>query len=363
MEARFRGQSLRQARLFHGLSLEDVGDRVKRTRQYIHKLETGQSTPSHEFLPELADALNVFPDFFYPTSPQISIPEEHFHFRKLFTTRATVKYVAIAKAEVFAQFVSYLDTHLKLPPVDIPVAAPPKSVDDIERAAERCRRDWGLGLGPIANMVRLAESRGSIVTSFSAVSREVDALSISTGRPLIVLNDAKKSPCRHRFDVAHEIGHWVLHQGIVTGDRLTESEANRFAGALLIPRSMMMKLFPRPRGSRLDWRGLREFKLTWLLSKAALLYRARQLSLLTDAQYKTGVVTLKRNGEAATEREDELISMERPELISRALGLLETRKGICLADIERALGVGRGFLRDFVGDRIAISPALHLVSS
>src|SRR5205823_10668684 len=126
----------------------------------------------------------------YPSSPQISIPEEHFHFRKLFTTRASVKHIAIAKAEVFAKFVAYLDTQLRLPAVQIPVVSRPRTLDDIERAAEVCRRERALGLGPIENMARLAESRGAVVTSFSSVSREIDALSVSTGRPLIVRNEA-----------------------------------------------------------------------------------------------------------------------------------------------------------------------------
>lgn len=365
MEPLFSSQCLRLARLFQGLSLEDVADRIERTRQYIHKLETGQTSPSKDLVLLLAAALNVAPKFFYPASPQISIPEEHFHFRKLFTTRASIKYIAIAKAEIFARLVSYLDTQLRLPVVQIPVVSRPRTLDDIERAAELCRREWELGLGPIENMVRLAESRGAVVTSFSSVSREIDALSVSTGRPLIVLNEAKESPCRQRFDVAHEIGHWVLHQGALTGDRLTESEANRFASALLVPRSMMLKLFPRPRGSRLDWRGLSEFKMIWRISKAALLYRARQLSLLSDSQYKTGVVTLKRQGEAIKEREDAAIAMEHPEVIARALNVLELKRGIRLNDLEGALGVMPGFLREFVGDRdlpSASKPTLRLVA-
>ena len=97
--------------------------------------------------------------------------------------------------------------------------------------AELSRDYWELGRGPIENVTRLAENIGVVVTSFKSISKEIDALSLVTKRPIIVRSEAKESVCRQRFDISHEIGHFVLHQGIQTGDRLTESEANLFASA------------------------------------------------------------------------------------------------------------------------------------
>lgn len=367
VDREFNGAELRLARLFPGLALEDVADRVGKTRQYLHKLETGQATPTDELVVQLADALDVEPDFFsgvrYP-----AISDEQFHFRKLFTTRAVVKQVTIARAEMFGRLVGYLDAKLKLPALKIPNVSDAHSLAEVERAADRCRAEWELGLGPIAHMTRLAENVGVVVTTFQSVSKEVDALSVSLQRPIIVRNEAKPSVCRQRFDVGHELGHFVLHQGRATGDRVTESEANRFASALLVPRSMMLKLFPRPRFSRLDWTGLREFKLTWRVSKAAILYRARQLDLINDDQYRTGVITLKRGGEGIVEREDALIPAEVPELVGRSLAVLAAKKGIHPAQIASALRVRLTLLQDLVGfplNELAVEaprrPALTLV--
>ena len=94
-----------------------------------------------------------------------------------------------------------------------------------------------------------------------------------------------------RFDIAHELGHLVLHEGHVTGDRKTESEANRFASAFLLPRSTFVKVFPK-RGTRIDWAGIRALKLEFQVSKAAILYRAKSLELLDDDQYRGAVITL-----------------------------------------------------------------------
>lgn len=346
MATQFNGAQLRLARVFNGLALEEVADQVEKTRQYVHKLETNQGTPTDELAERLAGVVRVQPAFFF--QPRTEVDEDQFHFRKLFTTRAMVKQMTLARGELFGRLVEYLEGLLSLPKINIPTIDVTTS-EDIERAAERCRQHWGLGLGPIEHMTRLAENLGALVTSFQGVSTEVDALSVSLRRPIIVRNEAKQSTCRQRFDVAHELGHFVLHVGKVTGDRTTEGEANRFASAFLVPRSMMAKLFPRPRGSRLDWAGMRDFKMTWKVSKAALLYRARQLDLINDDQYKTGAITLRRTGEASGEKEDSLIPQERPELLRRSLELLAQRKQVYGEQVASALHVQIDLLTDLIG--------------
>ena len=348
MNVEFHGSELRLARTFHGLALDELAARVDKTRQYLHKLETGAASPTEQLLHQLAIALQVDTAFF-SRNRQLILSEDQFHFRKLFTTRAGVKQVAMARGEMVSRLVGYLDDELKLPTVRIPEVEAPRTQEDIERAAELCRAKWELGLGPIAHMNRLAENVGAVVTSFSSLSKDIDALSIALQRPIIVRNDAKESICRQRFDIGHELGHVVLHKGVNTGDRTTESQANRFASALLIPRTMMAKLFPKPRGTRLDWVGIREFKLTWKVSKAAILYRARQLDLISDDQYRTGAITLRRTGEASGEREDNLIPNEQPELLARSFDVLAKKKSLYADDVARAQNISPELLFDVIG--------------
>lgn len=354
MTADFDGASLRLARVFSGLALEEVAEMVGKTRQYMHKLETGQSAPTEALTQDLAEALMVEVGFF--SAKPSHLYEEQFHFRKLLTTKKSVKQVAIARGEMVNALIEYLDRELRLPGLKINSVSTPSTIEDIERIAESCRMEWGLGLGPIANMSRLAENLGVVVTTFEGLSKEIDALSVSVSRPFIVRNTAKESVGRQRFDIAHELGHLVMHEGLVTGDRTTENQANRFAGSLLLPRSMMAKLFPRPNGSRLDWKGIREFKATWKVSKAAILYRARQLDLITEEQYKSGVITLKRT-EGTHEKDDYLIPQEPPELLGNSLSVLASRKGIAFKEIARQLRVKPEFLSEILGNGFSSEPA------
>ncbi|MBL5905202.1 ImmA/IrrE family metallo-endopeptidase [Serratia fonticola] len=344
----FNGSNLRLARLYHELSLEQVAERVDKTRQYIQRLESGSAVPTPELANKLAAVLLVMPGFF-EGQEQSPVNEEIVHFRKRSSTRMATKWATLAKAELYRRLIEVFDEYLNLPPVRFPEFRV-HTQEDIEKAAEKCRADWGLGFGPIDNMTRLAEKLGAFVTSFDSVSDDVDALSVPLSRPFIVRNTAKKSPCRQRFDIAHEVAHLILHEGISTGDRVTESQANRFASALLLPRSAMAKYFPRPIGGRIDWQGLSQFKLTWKVSKAATIYRAHQLSLLTDAQYKTAFFGLKRKGEAIDEKEDYLIPSEKPELFHRAMKFLLTDLSVDVESLARRLCIMPAMLAELAND-------------
>jgi hypothetical protein len=99
----------------------------------------------------------------------------------------------LAKAELYRRLIEIFEEYLELPQVRFPELKV-DTQEDIEKAAEKCRTDWGLGFGPIDNMTRLAEKLGAFVTSFDSVSDDVDALSVPLSRPFIVRNTAKSHP-------------------------------------------------------------------------------------------------------------------------------------------------------------------------
>lgn len=356
MTTEFNGLELKLLRQFNELSLEELGSKLDYTRQYLHKVETGQTLPNDQFIDKLACYFSVPKSFFMQIKPILQ--EDQINFRSNRTAKVSFKQIVIARGEYVKRLTEYMDSKLRLPKYDIHTSEDDPAIQNmaIESIAEQCRKKWGLGLGPISNMVRLCETHGVVVTTFPSISKEVDALSLATKRPIFVRNEAKESVCRQRFDLAHELGHLVLHDGIVTGDRLTESQANHFASALLIPQVMMRTHFQTWfRNGRYNWSKLSEFKQIWKVSKAAILYRAKLLGLLTPEQYTSGVIYLKKTGEAITEKEDYLISYERPELLQACFTML-AKKNIFAEDIAQELNINTRFLENLIGMDIPKKP-------
>lgn len=327
------------------MTLNEVATNLGVTRQFVSRWENNLAAPNNEQVSALASILKVNKNFFCNLDAK-KVEEHQFHFRKLRTTKVKTKENIIALGDIFRRLVEYIDHHLDLPPIDFPNIECSNAAD-IERAAEECRRYWGLGLGPIENMTRIAENKGAMVTDFMGASEEIDALSICASRPLIVRNAAKMSPGRLRFDLAHEVGHFVLHEGKITGDKKTESEANHFASAFLLPRSSFTNIFPV--SSRINWSAVQEIKKTFKVSKAAILYRAKQLGLIPEKQYVGAVIRLKKH-EGKFEKDDFLLEpMEQPEMLHNALSLLEKHLNISISDIEDELHLGRGTLSHVLG--------------
>jgi len=334
----FNGANLRLIRLFHDLTLAELGANVDVSKQFLSRVETGAETVSSQLESALAKKLDVLPEFFHQFDP-IPITDEQCHFRRQLTTKVVLRQVARARGEMLKRLVGILDQHLELPQYQVD-EADPESPEAIERAAEKFRSLFSLGLGPLSNITRIAENAGAVVVKVHGLASEIDAVSFATKRPLIALNGEDRSACRDRFGIAHELGHFALHIGVLTGDRLTETQANRFASALLMPRSTFAsECRAAIRGSRLNWAGLAELKLRWKVSKAAIIFRGRQLGVLSDDQAKAGYVGLNRHGEALRELEDHLIEREEPEVLADGLKIMKEHFGIPQIAVARALSV------------------------
>lgn len=319
----FQPDKLKLARLAAGKSYQDIGEMLGVTRQYAHKLEVN-AIPSDSQLQLLAEQLLVTESFFFNFRKR-PLELEQCHFRSMRSSTQTLKKMIAAQVEIFEGVTSHLEEEIAFPPIHIPDIGNDdiSNIDNIERIAERFRRELSLGLGPISNMTKLAEKVGVLIINVAEADDRVDAFSLFNERPLIVRNTAKSNPCRLRFDIAHEMGHLVLHQGIETGCRLTEDQANQFASALLMPRTSFATEFPRMRGRYLNWPALKEMKLRWRVSFKALIYRASKLGLLSPEQTKSGFIYLSRHGYTKTEEFDDLIPLEEPTMVQRAIDLLD----------------------------------------
>lgn len=344
-EQQFQGMRLRLARTFQGITLEDLGKQVSVTRQYVQRLEVDPATiPSDDLLAALAEVLHVELEFFF--EPMVrEVQEEVCYFRRRKTTPMHVRRRALSYGTIFNAILSYLDHEFEFPEINIPLASATQTSEDIERAAENCRIHWGLYLdAPIQNMIRTVECAGGVVTTFKGVSDHIDAFSYVHSRPVVVRNTAKTSTSRARFDIAHELGHLVLHQGLETDDSQLEDEANRFASAFLLPRIAFIKEFPKHH--RIDWKELLKMKKRWGVSLQAIIRRAYDLGIIGAVQYRNAHVYISRNKWKTNEPGEELIPAESPEIVAAGFQLL-AEKGIFPEDVASELHITVSVLEEF----------------
>jgi Zn-dependent peptidase ImmA (M78 family) len=324
-DAIYNSEQLKLARLAAGKSLIEVGEALGVTRQYVHKLEAGTS-PSDEQIKTLADFLNVQESFFYKSRNR-QIELEQCHFRSVRSSTQTLKKTVMSQVEMLdTHFLKLLENGIDFPEIKIPDIgdADISSVNQIELLAEKVRRELSIGLGPISNMTKLLEYIGCLVINIKEVDERVDAFSLYNTRPLVIRNTAKLSPCRLRFDLAHELGHLIMHQGIESGCRKTEEQANNFASAFLMPRTSFSTEFPKMRGRNFNWDALSELKVRWGVSYKAIIYRAAKLGLITQEKAKSGFTYLNRSGQSKNEENDNKILVENPSLVQSAINILDS---------------------------------------
>jgi Zn-dependent peptidase ImmA (M78 family) len=146
------------------------------------------------------------------------------------------------------------------------------------------------------------------------------------GMSFVVLNPAKDSSSRTRFDMAHELGHLVLDHGPTTlpYDE-KEKRADRFAAAFLLPQTGFRREF-RARHLTADLTHLFALKQRWRVSAQAILYRALDLRIIDAVQFRRAYKIMS----ARRWVRDEPLEppMESPELFQKAMQTLWQRKKI-----------------------------------
>ena len=182
-----------------------------------------------------------------------------------------------------------LERWVQFPPVNLPTPPPingPRDRAVLREAAESLRKQWGIKLDePFPHLTRTAETNG-IVVVFASFANDAEVKRISAfstsklSRPIVVTPpDRIDDVYRHRFNLAHELGHFALHQDEVHGEIEIEREADGFAGELLLPERAMRTLL----GTRVEWDRIAQLSQTWGVEMKAIVYRARQLGMLSDA--------------------------------------------------------------------------------
>lgn len=320
----FDGSRLTMARHLAGLRKSDLASLVKMSPTAVAGWESGAKQPTAATVAQLALSLSVDPGFFAARPDDVASISAAPHFRSLRTTSQLARDQALAYGHLAVDVAASFERHVEFPDVSvplIPVDLEDSSGDGPELAAQQLRAAWGIGEGPVGHLVRALEHHGVLVVFSPPQTAAVDAYSFDSRlRPVIVLNPIKRDYYRQRFDVAHELGHLVMHGDAEPGSRVVEEQAHRFASELLMPAAEIFELLPTTM-NRSAWVTLARLKEHWGVSIQALLFRARRLGRLGDVSYRNAMTTLSTKGWRRNEP-GLVTTMEQPSLLPHAVEVL-----------------------------------------
>jgi Zn-dependent peptidase ImmA (M78 family)/DNA-binding XRE family transcriptional regulator len=276
-------ERVREAREAAGLTDEQFADLLGVTRQAVGHYETGQGSPRGEVLKRIIAVTGQPPSFF---TTQRKRAGERFrvpNWRSLKRMQRPDRLRIGRRLEWAYDIVEYLETFINLPPVNVPSFDFDGTDNGIEDIADALRLFWGLGLSPIHDLAPILEYNGFIIVEEYVRCDDMDAVSRwQGGRPFILCAKENDSNPRRIFNLAHELGHIIIHSGIEVNseniDRI-EKQANRFAGAFLMPRQSFAR---EVASTSIDY--FMFLKERWRVAIAAMVYRCRELSILNQNQ-------------------------------------------------------------------------------
>lgn len=342
---RFNSDLLRVARQVRGLSQAKLSVESGLTQGAISKVENGLSEPSGDVAQKLADTLRFPLSYFYQSFQPFGLPVSvHPMFRK----KASVPVKELEQLEAGLNLrLSHYQTLLRSIEVDRDLELPKFDLDDYDNdpvaIASLVRRTWQVPRGPIKNLVEYVERAGCIVVhcDFDNVSVSGVTIALKGLPPFIFLN--RNNPAdRQRFTLAHELGHIVMHR-LPTPDM--ESEADRFAGALLLPPDQIAPYFM----DGVSLPKLAALKPVWRVSMASLLVAANNLGYLTPNQNQWLWRQFSAKGYRTTEPPELNLKVEEPSVIRDIIQVHLDEHGYTEQELATALHTELSDLRRLHG--------------
>lgn len=332
MSKSFNGQRLRQARLYKGLSINDLAELLGVSKQAISQYETSNITPDFDKMRIITNELN-FPSSYFFQEDSFDVNTKTTYFRALLSANKNARLQQVVKIKHLAMIYEILNNYLDFPKLNLPDVSEFLNQDEIdyELMAQKVREYWDISSKPIEDFPYLLEKNGIIVASYPVSQDNIDAYSQKINvegcdKFIIVLSDDKNSAVRSNFDAAHELGHILLHDWNLDLEELPreefkkqEKQANNFAAAFLLPKDAFIKdvsLYPK------DLKYYIELKRKWKVSISAMLIRANKLGVINDNQYQYLMKQMTFNKWRQNEPLDNVIIKQEPILLNKSIEML-----------------------------------------
>jgi Zn-dependent peptidase ImmA (M78 family)/transcriptional regulator with XRE-family HTH domain len=322
------------ARESQGLTQKDLAAELGITQGEVSKIESGLRPVPSALSAKLAEVLN-YPEHFFLQADQIYGPGigELFH-RKRQDVPAKVLAKVHAEINVRRMHLARLLRSVDIPECRIPHIDPHEKGANVEDIARSVRAAWHLPHGPIQNLTRTLEDAGGIVVVCDFTTSRIDAISQwIPGMPPMFFVNRDTPGDRLRFNLAHELGHMVMHQSAyaaLEGDG--EQEAHHFAAEFLMPERDIRPDLRSPTLAKLA-----ALKPYWKVSMQALLMRASALGEISPRSARTLWMQLGKLGYRTREPAEVDIPRESPGILRELLQVHQQDLDYSIADLEQLL--------------------------
>ena len=307
------GERLRRFRLARGMSLGDLEAAIDGlvSSQTLSKYERGKLQPTATTLNQIAAALGVKSAQLWGEPP---CHVEWIAFRKRARLgKREQERIQSFVAEEFEKRVQLQEQICEGDTIELPMLkATARNLDDAEEAAVSLRDTLNLGIDPIANLIDVLEEHYIHIIEVEA-DEDFDGISAlardSDDKPLAAAIATRSGVPgdRQRLNIAHELGHLILK---LCADVDAEKAAFRFGAAFLTPAEQLCRDVGEKRDN-IQMLELLYLKRRYGMSVQAMLFRLRDLEIITNAYYKRWCININRAG--WKKREPIEIPPEKPE--------------------------------------------------
>ncbi|WP_019299122.1 helix-turn-helix domain-containing protein [Lactococcus garvieae] len=330
-ERLFNPRQLTSARLARGFTIKDLSEKAEVSRQAISSYESGKASPKLETALKIANVLDFPVNFLYDKS--MILPESTTYFRKRSAATNVASKMQEERLVYSVKVYEQLTKYVNIPEVNLPelvnIDLSEITDDLIAEKAQELRKLWGVdNESPIENVIALAEVNGVVVVESNMANDNLDAVSRwYKTRPFIMLTDNRESSVRRRFNVAHELGHIILHNAVENDEydnkiiKKMENQAHLFASNFLMPNEAFMKslLSTSPE----NYVNLKNY---WKVSIQAMIFKTAYLELINEDRklYLNKQISFKKWRKK--EPLDDILLVEKPTLNKKIFKMITENK-------------------------------------
>lgn len=366
----FIGKSLANIRILNGLTRGQLAEKIGITEQAIWQYENGYTSPKLEVINKLKMIFHVKASYFYridllDKEEFGNVQAHHIAYRSETINSMSKTQSELMHMRFLDRFVKKIESKINYPP-NLLVQIRKETLrylqqnPQVERevqikyVANLARQAIGLPKDSNQNLLFFMEKAGAFIFE-KEIGDTIDAYSLWTEdeRPYIMLGTIKKSAARRNFDLAHELGHLLLHYKVEfnmqdrKSYRALEDEANSFASEFLLPEEFVEDCKNIVKVSNPD--AYIDIKQKWEVSLQAIAMKVYKLRLMEYQQYRYFFMSINRKGYKTLEPLDNVIAISRPSKIKSILQLLFEKGIYSVSSLMDDLKVDQTFLTILTG--------------